>query len=157
MTPLDFVDYPISHSLLIVIIWSLLFGAGFFLFTRNRIGALLVKRSGTQPLGVRSPRSHSGFAPVSWRFAEVWARTVELAFLTILIEGAIFIVGIVLYVKTKKRKNRRVTWKFWSLIAFLMVIYVMNFMGPPPPSVHMIAVAGQLQWLFVLWGWWADR
>ena len=34
MTPLDFVDYPISHSLLVVIIWSLLFGAGFFLFTK---------------------------------------------------------------------------------------------------------------------------
>ena len=31
VTPLDFVDYPISHSLLVVIIWSLLFGIGFFL------------------------------------------------------------------------------------------------------------------------------
>ncbi|HET6543244.1 MAG TPA: hypothetical protein VFG46_22310, partial [Chryseolinea sp.] len=42
MTPLAFVDYPISHSLLVVTIWSLLFGICFFLFTRNRIGALLL-------------------------------------------------------------------------------------------------------------------
>ena len=40
VTPLDFIDYPISHSLLIVLGWSVLFGAGYYLITKNHKGAL---------------------------------------------------------------------------------------------------------------------
>ena len=157
MTPLDFVDYPISHSLLAVMIWSLLFGAGFFLFTKNRIGALvlsaLVLSHWVLDLIVHIPDLplYPGLSP------KVGLGLWNSPFLTVLIEGAIFIVGISLYVNTKRKKNERVTWKLWSLIAFLIVIYALNFMGPPPPNVAMIAWAGHLQWLFVLWGWWADK
>ena len=157
MTPLDFVDYPISHSLLVVVIWSLLFGVGYFLFTKNRTGALvlggLVLSHWVLDLIVHIPDLPLYPGPSPKVGLGLW----NSPSLTVLIEGTIFIGGIALYVNTKKVKNQRVTWKFWSLIAFLMVIYVMNFMGPPPPSVHMIALAGHLQWLFVLWGWWADK
>ena len=77
--------------------------------------------------------------------------------LTVLAEGAIFIAGIVMYMNAKKQLHQKVTWKFWSLIAFLIIIQVSNLFGPPPPSVAMIAWAGHLQWIFVLWAWWADR
>jgi hypothetical protein len=157
MTPLDFVDYPISHSLLVVVIWSLLFGAVFFLFTRNRIGALLlsalVLSHWVLDLIVHIPDLPLYPGPSPKVGLGLW----NSPFLTGLIEGTIFIVGIVLYVNAKKNKNERVTWKFWSLITFLIVIYAINFMGPPPPDVYMIALAGHLQWVFVLWGWWADK
>ena len=39
---LDFYDYPWSHSLLMSIVWSLLFAIGYWLFTRNRSGAVMV-------------------------------------------------------------------------------------------------------------------
>jgi hypothetical protein len=157
MTPLDFVDYPISHSLLVVIVWSLLFGAGFFLFTRNRIGALilsgLVLSHWVLDVIVHIPDLPLYPGPSPKFGLGLW----NSPFLTVLIEGTIFIVGIILYVNTKKKENQRITWKFWSLIAFLIIIYTMNFVGPPPPNVLMIAMAGHLQWLFVLWGWWADK
>ena len=157
MTPLDFVDYPISHSLLVVIIWSLLFGAVFFLLTRNRIGALLLSglvfSHWALDFIVHIPDLPLYPGPSPKVGLGLW----NSPFLTVLIEGTIFIVGMVLYVNTKKKKNQGVTWKFWSLIAFLIIIYAMNFMGPPPPNVYMIALAGHLQWLFVLWGWWADK
>jgi hypothetical protein len=38
-----------------------------------------------------------------------------------------------------------------------VIIHVMNFVGPPPPSVAAIAWAGHLQWLFIPWAWWADN
>ena len=80
MTPLDFVDYPISHSLLVVIIWSLLFGVGFFLFTRNRIGALLLSGL-VLSHWVLDLIVHIPDLPLyPGRIAEGWARTVELAF-----------------------------------------------------------------------------
>ena len=94
MTPLDFVDYPISHSLLVVIIWSVVFGVGFFLFTRNRIGALLlsglVLSHWVLDLLVHIPDLplYPGASP---KFGlGLW----NLPFLTILIEGAIFIVTV---------------------------------------------------------------
>ena len=42
VTPLDFVDYPITHSLLTVIGWAVLFGAVYFFARRYRVGALTV-------------------------------------------------------------------------------------------------------------------
>jgi membrane-bound metal-dependent hydrolase YbcI (DUF457 family) len=152
MTPLDFVDYPISHSLLVVIMWSLLFGVGYFLFTKNRTGALvlggLVLSHWVLDLLVHIPDLplYPGASP------KVGLGLWNSPLLTIRIEGVIFIVGIVLYLNTKKKKNQRVTWKFWSLIAFLIAIYTLNFVGPPPPNVQMIALAGQLQWLMGLVG-----
>ena len=105
MTPLDFVDYPISHSLLVVIIWSLLFGVGYFLFTKNRIGALvvggLVFSHWVLDLLVHIPDLplHPGESP------KVGLGLWNSPFLTILIEGIIFIVGVVSYLQTKKKKR----------------------------------------------------
>lgn len=39
MTPLDFVHYPYSHSLVALIVWGLLFGAAYLLLTRSSITA----------------------------------------------------------------------------------------------------------------------
>jgi uncharacterized Tic20 family protein len=157
MTPLDFVDYPISHSLLVVTIWSLLFGIGCFLFTKNRTSALLlgglVLSHWVLDAVVHIPDLPLYPGPSPKVGLGLW----NFPLLTIVIEGTITIVGILLYLDIKKKKNERVTWKFWSLVTFLLVVYTMNFMGPPPPNVNMIIVAGQLQWLFVLWAWWADK
>ena len=96
---------------------------GFFLFTRNRIGALLlsglVLSHWVLDLIVHIPDLplYPGQSP------KVGFGLWNSPFLTVLIEGTIFIVGIALYINTKKVKNQRVTWKFWSLVAFLMVIF----------------------------------
>ena len=42
ITPLDFEHYPYSHSLLMAIVWSILFGAVYFLFTKNKRGSWLL-------------------------------------------------------------------------------------------------------------------
>ena len=42
MTPLNFTDYPLSHSLLMAVVWGILFGAIYFLIKRNYRGALIV-------------------------------------------------------------------------------------------------------------------
>src|SRR3989339_1594487 len=36
ITPLNFNDYPLSHSLLMSIVWSLLFGGVYYLIKRNK-------------------------------------------------------------------------------------------------------------------------
>ena len=157
VTPLEFSDYPISHSLLMVVAWGLLFGILYYLLTKNLSGAwflgLLVVSHWVLDLIVHIPDLplYPGDSP-KWGLG-LW----DSAILTILVEGILFAVGIMLYVRAKKNLGERVSWRFWSLAAFLVVIHTMNFVGPPPPNIDAIAWAGHLQWLFVLWAWWADR
>jgi hypothetical protein len=43
-------------------------------------------------------------------------------------------------------------------VAFLVIIYVANFAGPPPPNVRAIEIAGLAgSLLLVLWSAWFDR
>ena len=157
VTPLDFVDYPISHSLILVTMWSLLVGAGSFLFTKNHLTSVvlasLVLSHWMLDTIVHIPDLpiYPGHSP------KVGLGLWNSFTLTIIVEGGLLIAGVLMYVQTKSIKKRKVTWKFWSLVTFLLVIQTMNFIGPPPPSVSMIAWAGQLQWLFILWAWWADK
>lgn len=69
---------------------------------------------------------------------------------TIIVAGAIFIVGVHLYASTTSPRNRTGRLAYWGLVAFLVIVYVLN-LGPPPPSVTAIGVVGLLGWLFVPW------
>lgn len=157
VTPLAFVDYPVSHSLLAVVGWSLLGTLIYYLISRNNKAALIVGglvlshwildvlvHVPDLPLYPgQSPKIGLGI----WNNVPV----------TILLEGAIFVTGVVLYINTRKSEGQKINAWFWTLVIFLVIIYVMNLVGPPPPSVAAIAWAGHLQWLFVIWAWLADR
>src|SRR6185436_7872623 len=41
-TPLDLHDYPWSHSLVMSLVWSVLFGLGYYAFSRYRRGAVVI-------------------------------------------------------------------------------------------------------------------
>src|SRR5215472_1368653 len=42
VTPLDFISYPISHSLLLQLVWGLLLGGGYFFWRRDLRTALVI-------------------------------------------------------------------------------------------------------------------
>jgi len=42
VSPLDFTDYPISHSLLMAIVWAILFGGTYYILRRTAQSALVV-------------------------------------------------------------------------------------------------------------------
>jgi hypothetical protein len=67
---------------------------------------------------------------------------------TVLVEGALFAIGIALY---------RPTRRLWVLVAFLIVIYLANLFGPPPPTWRAVSYAALAAWIFVPWAWWIDR
>jgi hypothetical protein len=157
VTPLNFIYYPISHSLIAVLGWSLLFGLIYHLITKNRKRALLV---GALVLShwlldviVHIPDLplYPGDSP------KVGFGLWNSSTLTILVEGLFFVMGLAWYIRAKRSMGERLNWWFWSLIVFLLVVHIMNFVGPPPPSVGAVAWVGHLQWLFIPWAWWADR
>jgi hypothetical protein len=76
---------------------------------------------------------------------------------TLLLEGLVFVVGLILYLRVTSAKNRAGVFGLWALVGFLVMIYAGNVFGPPPPSRTVIAWTGQLQWVFVAWAYWVDR
>ena len=76
---------------------------------------------------------------------------------SLVLEGLIFGVGVFFYLRTTRATNRTGNYALWALVIFLVLLYVGNVFGPPPPSPVAIAWAGHLQWLFVVWGYWIDR
>ena len=76
---------------------------------------------------------------------------------TLIVEIGMFIAGIVLYLLTTTAKDRLGAYGFWAFVGILFVIYILSFLGPPPPNTLAIAVTSIVSWLFVLWAYWIDR
>ena len=157
MNPFDFTYYPFSHSLLGVLVWALLFGVVYFLFKKNFKSALvlgaLVISHWVLDLIVHIPDLTifpGGSIKVGFG---LWNSVTA----TIIIEGLIFLVGIYLYFKSTKAENKKGKFALWSLVIFLILVYVMNIIGPPPNSAEAIGYVGLSQWLIIAWGYWADR
>ncbi len=157
VTPLDFYDYPISHSLLTCVGWSVLLGLVYYFLRKNTRGAWVVG------LGVFSHWildfvSHRPDLPVApgvntFLGLGLWYSRPA----TIIIEGLMFLGGITLYAKTTKASDRVGTFAFWSFIGFLVIIWMANTFGPPPPDVNALGYVGLSMWLLVAWAYWIDR
>ena len=76
---------------------------------------------------------------------------------TVIVEGLIFVGGVYLYVKSTKAQNKKGVFALWGLVIFLILVYVMNIIGPPPDSAQAIGFVGLSQWLIIAWGYWIDR
>ena len=157
VTPLDFVSYPISHSLLMITIWGAIFGLLYWLINKNSRAAwilglcvvshwvldLLTHRPDLPLYPGNSPLLGLGL----WN-SVVGSQVVELT---------IFTIAIWIYVKSTTALNKKGSIGFWSLVGFFLLIHIGNLFGPPPPDINAIAWVGQLQWLFVIWAYWIDR
>lgn len=73
------------------------------------------------------------------------------------LELLLFAGGVWLYASHTRPLNRRGHIGFWALVVFLLVVYVANLAGPPPPSAIAVAWSAQALWLIVIWGFWIDR
>ena len=156
-TPLDFTDYPISHSLLTVFLWAILFSGVYYLLQRYPRGAwvcgisvishwvldLLVHRPDLPLVPGRSYRVGLGL----WNSLPA----------TLAVELCIFTAGIVLYCRLTKASDRKGSIGLWALVVFLLLVYFGNIFGQPPPNVNILAWFAQAQWLLVIWAYWIDR
>ena len=156
VTPLDFYDYPITHSLAGAVLWSLLFGILYRLIRHDVRGSLVVGAC-VFSHWILDFVTHRPDLPLSFTgSARVGAGLWNSVAGTLVIEVGMFVAGILLYIRGTRRKDRTGLYAFWSLVAALFAIYCGNLFGPPPPDAGAIAIAGNAAWLFVLWAYWAD-
>jgi len=76
---------------------------------------------------------------------------------TIVVEVALFVGCLVLYLRSTRARDRTGSIALWALVVFVALIYIANVVSPPPPGWQAVAYAGLAAWLFVPWGWWIDR
>jgi len=154
-TPLDFVSYPWTHSLLMALLWATAFALAYRVRTRSARGAWVV---GTLVLShwVLDFVSHRADLPLAPGTAKVGLGLWNSVPATIIVEGTLFAIGVYLYASGTKARNRTGRLALWALVVLLLGLYVAN-MGPPPPSATVIGVAGLTMWLFIPWAVWIDR
>jgi len=159
VTPLDFIYYPFSHSLLAAAAWAAAFGAAYAGLRRApaRTGAVLalvvvshwvldaLTHRPDMPLTMSAGSARVGLG--------LWNSLPG----TMAVELLLFAAGLRLYTKTMKPVDRTGRLALWCLVAFLLIIYAANLFGPPPPSGMTAAWSALAMWLLVAWGYWVDR
>ncbi|HEY6291743.1 MAG TPA: metal-dependent hydrolase [Terriglobia bacterium] len=157
VTPLDFVSYPLSHSLLGAAGWAFLFAGLYWLIRRDAEGTFFVWALVLSHwlLDAVVHRPDLPLYPGSGRMfgLGLWNSRPT----TLLLEGLIFIWGVSVYRRATKARDAVGTYAFRTLVIFLALIYVMSVLGPPPPDSRTVAVMGLGQWLLILWAYWVDR
>jgi uncharacterized membrane protein len=155
-TPLAFDSYPISHSLLAALSWAALFGGGYLAIRGYRRGAIAVA-AGTLSHWVLDAASHRPDMPLYPGGPKVGLGLWYSVPGTILVETALFAVGLFLYLGATKARDRVGTWGLAAFVLVTMAMYGAAAFGPPPPSVPAIEVSTLGIWLVLLWAMWIDR
>lgn len=157
VTPLSFISYPFSHSLLADVGWASLFAGLYQIVRRDPRGAVCLWFVVLSHwfLDALTHRPDLPLYPGSSTLVGLglWDSRVG----TVLVEGAIFVFGAGLYAKATTPRDRTGTASFVLFLALLGVAYLADLSGSPPPSVKAIAYAGFGLWLFVAWAYWLDR
>ena len=158
VTPLSFISYPYSHSLVALIVWAILLGFGYILLRDARAKVGLVVGALVLSHWVLDVVSHRPDMPLAIGAGPkvglgLWNSLPG----TLATELVMFTVGVGLYATCTKAFDRRGTIGLWALVIFLSVIYFANMFGPPPPSATLVAWSGEAMWLIILWGYWVDR
>ena len=156
-TPLDFYDYPITHSLLTGIGWAIVLGFIYWSASRYTKGAwvaggLVVSH---WVLDAVTHRPDLPLVPGTdiyvglglWNFVGV----------SITLEAAVFGLGLALYLRSTTARDRIGRFGLASLPGLLGILWLANAFGPPPPNVTAVAVSALGLWLFVPWANWVDR
>jgi hypothetical protein len=153
VSPLDFYDYPISHSLLALVGWGAVLG-GAYLLIRNSVRGAVVVGAAVVSHWVLDFVVHRPDMPVlpgrEYLGLGLWNSVPA----TVLAEVGVYGGGLALYLTATKAKDRVGVWALWTLVLFLFAVWIA---GPPPPDVKSVAVAGLAMWLTVPWAYWIDR
>jgi hypothetical protein len=155
--PLVFDSYPWSHSLLMACVWGLCAVGiarwrGVAMSVAWLIGAVVVSH------WILDYASHAPDLPL-WPSASprVGLGLWDSVTASLLVEGALFLSGIVIYVRTTRARDRIGSLGFWAFIVVSTAMWASVPWSPPPPSARALAWFGLGAYLLVLWAGWADR
>ncbi len=156
VTPLDFVSYPISHSLLAASGWAVLLGGAYWAIRRYRRGALVIAAGVVSHwfLDWLVHRPDLPLYPGGPQFGLGLWNSVSA---TLALEALFFFGGVWLYARSTKPASPAGRWAWLAFVAFVTLVYAANLLGPPPEQVDQVAYVTLSLWLMPLWAWSFDR
>lgn len=163
VSPFEFYDYPVSHSVLGAAFWAAIGFLVYWLWPKK--DHILRK----QPAFVFAA------AIFSHIILDIISHTPDITIFgnnspgiglslwnsiagTMIVEIGLFFIGVFLYMRTTYSASSAGKYGFASFVLILMVLYIANTPGSPPPntvSMGITAIAGQL--VFVAIAFWVDR
>jgi hypothetical protein len=157
-TPLDFVSYPWSHSLVMLIVWGVAFGAIYRMATGRNGRIFIVLAALVVSHWLLDWITHAPDMPIYPGGATYGLGMWNSVALTMIVEGIMFAAGLWIYMRITRARDAIGRWGFAALIALLVVVYAANAMSSPPPSVNAIIVGASIgAAIMTAWSWWADR
>ncbi len=157
-SPLDFVSYPWSHSLLMAAVWSWVFGAGHYLirkdaWTAKVLGAVVFSH------WILDWITHGPDLPLvpglAWKTGLGLWNSVPA---TVAVEAAFFLAAAWWYDSATEALDAVGRWAWLAMIAFLLTAYGASLGSPPTAGQErMIPVMCIALAFLVPWAAWVDR
>jgi membrane-bound metal-dependent hydrolase YbcI (DUF457 family) len=150
-------NITLSHSLLTGAIWGALLAAAYFFWRRYRPGAWAIF-AGVLSHWLLDFVSHKPDMPLAPGVRQYFGLGLWNSVpATLVVEGGLWVVAVILYARAARPKNRVGIFAFWSMVVLLTLAWINNIAGPPPnPSGF------ELQGLIffsaaVAWFYWVNR
>jgi hypothetical protein len=163
ITPLEFLDYPISHSLLGVVIWSIVAAALYYSWptrdtSRHWQAAVIVGLAvfSHYPLDVLV---HVADLPLTGNASTklglgLWNNPTA----TLAAEALVFGAGLALYLVRGSHRHPVRTGRILVVVVLLVGTYLASLYGPTPPNMTVVAVSDIVLILAMgMLAGWADR
>jgi len=163
VTPLQFLEYPISHSLVGMTLWAMVGVAVYYSWpTRDTsrhwqaaalVGVAILSHFPLD-LVVHAPDLPIWDQDSPKLGLGLWNNPTA----TLLLELVTLVAGVAVYIGFRSRRHPARPGRLAGLVLVLVAIYLISFYGPPPPSVTAIAVV-DIAGLLLLAGFaaWVDR
>ena len=166
-TPLEFISYPYSHSLLALIVWGTLCGA---------LAGVVAARASAHTAA--TSRVRRAFVVIFALVVSHWLLDVvthipdmplypggpkfglglwNSVVGTLAVETLLFAIGVWIYARTTKPRDATGKWAFVGITAFLFIGFAVNANGTPPPSIAALWMMALGLGALTLWlAWFAD-
>jgi hypothetical protein len=163
IAPLEFLDYPISHSLVGALVWSIVAAAAYYSWP-TRDTSRHWQASATVGLAVFSHYPldvlvHLPDLPLTGNESTklglgLWTHPTA----TLALECLMLAAGLALYVMRRSHRHPVRTGRVLIVALVLVATYLASLFGPPPPSMTMVAV-GDIVFILGMSALsaWADR
>jgi hypothetical protein len=157
-TPLEFVSYPYSHSLLLLTVWGFVFGYTYMKIGRTDARVMFILAALVVSHWVLDFISHRPDMPLYPGGPRLGLGLWNSVPATITVEVATYAAALLVYMRATTPRDGIGRWAFVALTLLLAGSYAASSLGGPPPSVNAIVLVGIIGGaIIIVLSWWADR
>jgi hypothetical protein len=154
-TPLEFVSYPWSHSLLMLIVWGVVLA----LISRSDVRSGIVIASLVVSHWVLDWITHAPDMPL-WPGGPRYGLGLwNSVYGTMTVEILMFAAGVLIYTTSTRARDKIGGIGWWALVLLLFGFYIFDSLtAAPPPSVLAIWISALIATaVILLWAGWVDK